>query len=109
MLSIIYINNIIHLIMDKKSCKECKEYLSVTLFYRAGKNYQSRCKVCYNAIRRRGERKKRINTLDKLTAQQKVIFEKDYGVISLTKFSRKIDIPYSTLLTLRRRGILPKN
>jgi hypothetical protein len=97
-----------------KMCKGCKEVKQLdTEYYRAGKFYQSLCKICHNIKRyeyplSKSNYQKRAIGFDKLmpTKQQEIMYDV-YVKLSYRKIAAKTGIKYSTLLHWKNHGKIP--
>jgi hypothetical protein len=101
-------------IKDVKLCKGCGEVKELkTGYYKAGKYYQGKCKLCQNKNRHlyklTNNYKKKgtgFGRLDK-EIQDKIVYD-IYVKISFKEISKKYGIKYATLLSWKKKGLYPQ-
>jgi hypothetical protein len=88
----------------KKTCSMCNETMCLTNFYKVGiKYYQSKCKKCFNACRKRVKKQK-------LTNEQIEYIKQNYGKIATTQISLNLDFSECYLRKyLRKLDIIPED
>jgi hypothetical protein len=102
-------------IKEVKLCCDCNEVkLLETGYYRAGKSWQKRCKLCHNKGRYdyKMSMKNYVPSpkgFTKLTedTQKKIIYD-IYVKINYKKIAIKYNLKYPTLLSWKRKGLIPQ-
>lgn len=85
-----------------KECKECKEVLDQEHYYRAGKYWQTRCKLCYNKINRYVKKGKSTIINEDMIKEVKEMLKEGFKKKDIAK---KYNITPVTFLAWRKKGI----